>query len=426
LMRSVFIGHDARALATDDTDSIVIGAGARGRGSNTTVIGADTTTLTRLQGTVETTGSFQLSSVASTDTDFERLSLSWNASVAQVGTSMGGTGVAQNLDLIAGGLRRVTLNTASGVGIQGLVTTDSVGFGTELLANGGWTATAGWTGAPNGPWTHSAGTTTLSHNATIVNAQRYQCVYTLSGVTGGSVTIAFGGRSVAGVTASGSFGPTAASTAGFTVTPTNDFVGTISVSLLPIASNNVPHTIFFNSAGVAQNSIRAPTAATSTFFGTSGGMWVTTGTANSGYGSNALQNLTSGNQNTALGARALINLTTGVRNTAIGYDAGSTLSASTVAYHVDDCVFIGSRARPMANLDVNSIAIGSGVVGIGSNTTIIGSAAITKTRLQGTVDTTLDFESLTAGSGVLLRSPNGTRYRISVNDAGAVIATAAP
>jgi len=37
-----------------------------------------------------------------------------------------------------------------------------------------------------------------------------------------------------------------------------------------------------------------------------------------------------------------------------------------------------------------------------------------------------EVELVTAGKGFLLRSPNGTRYRLSVSDAGAVTATAAP
>jgi hypothetical protein len=47
----VLIGRDTRIAAVGNTNSIVIGALARGDGSNTTVIGNTSTTSTRIAGT---------------------------------------------------------------------------------------------------------------------------------------------------------------------------------------------------------------------------------------------------------------------------------------------------------------------------------------------------------------------------------------
>lgn len=47
---SVFLGYDARANAVGQTNQIVIGANARGRGSNTTAIGNSSTVVTKLFG----------------------------------------------------------------------------------------------------------------------------------------------------------------------------------------------------------------------------------------------------------------------------------------------------------------------------------------------------------------------------------------
>lgn len=49
---SIFIGNDARPDANNQTNQIVIGSTARGSGSNTTVIGNSSTTLTRLFGSL--------------------------------------------------------------------------------------------------------------------------------------------------------------------------------------------------------------------------------------------------------------------------------------------------------------------------------------------------------------------------------------
>lgn len=109
-------------------------------------------------------------------------------------------------------------------------------YGENLLTTSGWTVGTGWVESTDDVFTHSAGTAQLTHSATIANVTSYRLTYTLSGVTAGSVTLAVGGASIAGIGSSGLIDITTSSTSGFAVTPTNDFVGTLTVSLKAITT----------------------------------------------------------------------------------------------------------------------------------------------------------------------------------------------
>jgi hypothetical protein len=242
------------------------------------------------------------------------------------------------------------------------------------------------------------------------------------------VTISFGGRSLAGVTASGGFGPTTASTAGLVVTPSNDFNGSITLTLVPLLANSTAFGAYTDSTGTIRLAFRMPAVATSLFWGNGAGSRASAFSANNlGIGNIALQWVTTGSDNTGVGVNALAFCMTGTGNVGLGYNAGRYVGSGTTRLENSiDCVFVGAGTRANADNINNCVAIGAGVTGLGSNTTIIGNSNITKTRLQGTVETGGDFESTTPGSGVFLKSPNGTRYRITVNDSGAIIATPAP
>lgn len=70
--------------------------------------------------------------------------------------------------------------------------------------------------------------------------------------------------------------------------------------------------------------------------------------------------------------------------------------------------------------------------GSGGGAAVLVRNAGTGSSLQFTTSTTTvarvsyagEYEHLTAGLGIILKSPNGTRHRITVNDSGAVVATA--
>jgi hypothetical protein len=109
------------------------------------------------------------------------------------------------------------------------------GLSVEFLLATGWTST-GWTGSWAAGWTHTAGNTTaLLQSKAAVNTTIYQITYTVTGRTAGSFTIAFGGQSLAGISASGVYEPTTSSTASLVITPTTDFDGKIVISIKSMA-----------------------------------------------------------------------------------------------------------------------------------------------------------------------------------------------
>jgi hypothetical protein len=112
---SVYVGSDTRALASGQTNQIVIGHQAVGAGSNSVTLGNDSVTLTQLKGNVV------VQRGAQDTTNFERVGMRWDSTTAKVGTSKGGTGSARDLVLEADSIER--LRIAAGTGNVGIGTT---------------------------------------------------------------------------------------------------------------------------------------------------------------------------------------------------------------------------------------------------------------------------------------------------------------
>lgn len=109
---------------------------------------------------------------------------------------------------------------------------------------------------------------------------------------------------------------------------------------------------------------------------------LTSGTGNCAVGAGALYAVTNTNDNTACGESAL-DSATGTGNTALGHDAGGANSGKAVtsgSYNV----LLGWQTGVSTGTDQNSIAIGKGVVGAGSNTAVIGNADVTDAYFGGT------------------------------------------
>ena len=84
-----------------------------------------------------------------------------------------------------------------------------------------------------------------------------------------------------------------------------------------------------------------------------------------------------GANNTGVGYRSIRFITSGANNTCIGYLAGDLITTGT-----NNCV-IGSSANVAALGNSNSIVIGASAVGIGANTTVIGTSSTTANRIFG-------------------------------------------
>ena len=125
-----------------------------------------------------------------------------------------------------------------------------------------------------------------------------------------------------------------------------------------------------------------------TFIGVQAGFSNQTGNLNLFVGSSAGRGNTNGTQGTFVGHAAGLSNTTGYHNTYIGAGAGQANTATNYAIAVgtDACLtgcgsystIVGTGALPSAAGDTNSIVIGFGAAGQGSNSATIGNGSVTK------------------------------------------------
>ena len=381
-----------------------------------------------------------------------------------------------------------TTNPTAKLQINSIASHESATLGSELLSASNWTLGAGWSGDFATGFAHTSGTADLSNTLAGVIGNYYQIAYTVTGRTAGSFTITFGGESYAGRTATGKFGPRATTTGNLIITPTTDFNGTIVVSIKQITANYGATFALNDSTGATSFEIRNSLASlANTFIGVNSGIKNTTGFSNSaqgtqslysnttgfynsaqGYaslysnttgnynnaqGSNALYYNTTGLNNSAQGSNALYYNTTGLNNSAQGASAlrsnttgsynsaqgvyalrsnttgsnNSAIGSNSGRYYngttgnltsASNSLFLGASASALANGSTNEIVIGYNAIGLGSNTIKLGNTSITNVASNG------NFEALDIGDGFILKSPDGTRYRITVADGGALSAVA--
>jgi len=141
--------------------------------------------------------------------------------------------------------------------------------------------------------------------------------------------------------------------------------------------------------------------------------------------------------NTLIGQQAALNATTASGAVIIGRQTGRIAADGTGnVSNLTRSVIIGAFASPLTNTSLDEIVIGHGAEGLGNNTAVIGSTVTTKTRLHGNVaigtDTPAssldvangDVEVSQIASGIILKSPDGTRYRVTVANGGALTVAA--
>jgi len=134
------------------------------------------------------------------------------------------------------------------------------------------------------------------------------------------------------------------------------------------------------------------------------------GNFNTAMGYGALQNTTASN-NTAVGIAALQNITTGALNTAFGREAGCFQADGTTALTTaNNSVYLGRDTRG-TQTDSNSVVIGYQAIGLGANTTVIGTSSTTSAKVWGTLQ--LDATALissTSATALAIKSavPAGT------------------
>lgn len=252
--------------------------------------------------------------------------------------------------------------------LNGTSAHDTPTFGSELLTTDGWTVGSGWSESPDDTFTHTSGTSTLSHNATISGSGKYWLTFFIENETAGSLSISLGGKTVSGITSFSDFiiGFVASNTDFLTITPTDDFNGKIySISLKEITSTSSPLVSFKSSNGSTYFQFRGNYASLSMYYGNQSGQYgfgnsniaiglysqryTISGYHNSSFGNYSQYNLVSGKYNTCVGESAqrsltygsynlsigegsLYNCTTGEGNVTIGYRAGYSETGSNKLY----------------------------------------------------------------------------------------------
>ena len=110
----------------------------------------------------------------------------------------------------------------------------------------------------------------------------------------------------------------------------------------------------------------------------------TSGSNNTANGISSLYNNSLGNDNTAIGGYSLSSNRNSNQNIGVGYYAGTYLGdKTTAATALSNSIFIGYRTSPLANDQSNQVVIGNDAIGLGSNTTVIGSNATLVSAIRG-------------------------------------------
>jgi hypothetical protein len=104
-------------------------------------------------------------------------------------------------------------------------------IGSELLSSTGWTAGTGWTGSFGAGYTHTSGTAALSNSLAAVIGQQYTVSITITSRTAGSISVAFGGVTTSGITATTNIDVLATGVGNLVITPLTAFDGNVKVSI---------------------------------------------------------------------------------------------------------------------------------------------------------------------------------------------------
>jgi hypothetical protein len=174
--------------------------------------------------------------------------------------------------------------------------------------------------------------------------------------------------------------------------------------------------------------------------GTSAQRALTTGSYNTAMGVDAQRALTTGSYNTAAGRLVQYFLTTGSENTAVGHlsqcsplanssyatntanrqTSVGTESGQNTATQINEITTIGYRATAGA---ASATALGSQSRADHSASVALGSGTQTTAADQVMIGAR-DLEITSSSKGVVLKSPDGTRYRITVANGGTLTVTA--
>jgi len=339
------------------------------------------------------------------------------------------------------GILTTAAQTIAGLkSFKGSIQSDTPTLGVELVATG-WNS-AGWTGNFDSGWVHAAGPVLPLTNSFLPTAGEYYYISFTVTRTAGSFQLTFGGETYRSVDytsqidhyKSNTFTPKVTdSTAGLVITPTNNFAGTIIISVKQIITPSIPSTKLLDSSETIITEIRN-NYSDNLFIGNNTGKYnifstntdSVSGKYNTGVGPGTLAANSSGYNNTALGSYALYKNTTGYNNIAIGTSAlqnnitgtynisvGPFANFSNTSGQLNSA--IGSRALYSNTTGNNNTAVGynsgNGIV-TGSDNTVIGRSAFR--RGTGSYNTILGsstgFDIISGDSNIFIGYNTGTSF----------------
>jgi hypothetical protein len=206
----------------------------------------------------------------------------------------------------------------------------------------------------------------------------------------------------------------------------DSYINTVRVGLGAAGLNNT-------TLGASTGTQLIAGSAGCTMVGFQAGFWNSSGNGNTSVGQNCLLNTRTGSWNSALGINAIYTNQSGLHNVSvgleglysvtgsfntgigsnsgyhlagastnnicIGYESGKFQADGTTALTASsNSCYLGTGSRGLNNSDSNSIVIGSSAIGLGANTTVIGVAATTETKLFGqlTLDATACISAASA------------------------------
>lgn len=314
----------------------------------------------------------------------------------------------------------------------------------NLVTNGDFASSlSGWTDSGSS-WSWSAGTalhtagaaSTLSQQFATTSGAVYAVRFTMSGRTTGTVTVSIGADTlynyastavfVANTTVRRGIVASASSSAGIVITPSSDFNGSIDdVQVFTVTSGSATPTLRLAESGgtstlelrasaisqyncsLGQNALRSSVGTVSAVLvGYDAGRNVVDGSNAVVIGTSAAQNAINPQNATIVGASAALSIVNPYNLVAIGVNAGRYLAdGSSANTQSANCVYIGNTAKASADAVTNENVFGYNATGIGSDSCVLGSSAVTKCQIFG--DIILD-KTVTAGGTTGAQTINKT------------------
>ena len=308
--------------------------------------------------------------------------------------------------------------------------------GADLITNGSFAASlSGWTDSGSS-WAWNAGVaahtpgsaSTLSQAFSVTSGQLYALRFTLAR-TAGNVTVSVGSDTIPNRGTTNAFTFTSASTyrrgfiasatssVGVVFTPSSDFNGSIDdVQLVPVTTGSVTPTIRLQDSGgnstvemraspvsqynvsIGNNTLRSLLSGFSNaIFGYDAGRSLVDGFTSTMVGVSAGQSAINPQSVVLIGASCGVNLINPSQTVAVGTSAARYLAdGSTALTRSENCVYLGAMTRASAEDVTNENVFGYNATGIGSNSTVLGSSAVTKCQIFG--DLILDKTVTAAGT----------------------------